>query len=167
MLGIDPGLPVADVGEIASKVPGVGKATVRQRLQIHREDASCARCHDKIDPLGFALENYNAAGEWREQEAHSWNGRLEPNDPRIDASAKMPDGAEFRGVEGLQAELLKKEDLFLNSLATQLTTYALSRELGFSDRPLVLAAAGAMKKDGYTLRSLLQAIVASEPFSTK
>ena len=167
MLGTDPGLPVADVGEIASKVPGIDKATVRQRLQIHREDASCARCHDKIDPLGFALENFNAAGEWREQEAQSWNGRLDAKDPRIDASAKMPDGAEFKGVEGLQAELLKKEDLFLNSLATQLTTYALSRELGFSDRPLVLAAAGAMKKNGYTLRSLVQAIVTSETFSTK
>lgn len=167
LLGTNPGLPVANAGEIASKVPGINKATVRQRLQIHRESASCARCHDKIDPLGLALENFNAAGEWRDQEAHGWNGRIEANDPAIDASAKMPDGTEFKGVEGLQEQLLKKEDLFLNGLATQLFTYALGRELGFSDRPVVLAAADAMKKNQYTLRSLVQAVVASEAFRTK
>ena len=167
MLGTDPGLPVANAGEIASKVPGINKATVRQRLQIHREDASCARCHDKIDPLGFALENFNAAGEWRDQEAHSWTGRIEPSDPVIDASAKMPDGSEFKEVEGLQEQLLKQEELFLNGLSTQLHTYALGRQLGFSDRPMVRAAAQAMKKNGYTLRALVQAIAASEAFSTK
>lgn len=167
MLGTDPGLPVANAGEIASKVPGIDKATVRQRLQIHREDPSCARCHDKIDPLGFALENFNAAGEWRDKEAQSWNGRSEANDPVIDASARMPDGSEFKGVEGLQAQLLKQEDLFFNGLASKLFTYALGRELGFSDRPRVAAAVDEMKRKRYTLRSLVQAIVASEPFSTK
>jgi hypothetical protein len=131
LLGTDPGLPVANVGEIQPKVPGIDKATVRQRLEIHRENASCARCHDKIDPLGLALENFNAAGEWREQEGHGYNGRIDKNDPAINASAKMPDGTAFAGVEGLQEQLLKKEDLFLNALATQLTTYALGRELGF------------------------------------
>ncbi|MHA3774139.1 DUF1592 domain-containing protein [Verrucomicrobiota bacterium sgz303538] len=167
MLGTDPGLPVANAGEIATKVPGIDKATVRQRLQIHREDPSCARCHDKIDPLGFALENFNAAGEWRDKEAQSWNGRSEANDPVIDASARMPDGSEFKGVEGLQTQLLKQEELFFNGLATKLFTYALGRELGFSDRPRVAAAVDEMKRKRYTLRSLLQAIVASEPFSTK
>ena len=68
LLGQDPGLPVANVGEIATKVPGIDKATVRQRLEIHRKNPACARCHDKIDPLGFALENYNACGEWRVRE---------------------------------------------------------------------------------------------------
>ncbi len=167
MLGIDPGLPVADAGEIGTKVPGVDKATVRQRLQIHRELASCARCHDKIDPLGFALENFNACGEWRDQEAQSWTGRVEKGDPRIDASAKMPDGTEFKGVEGLQEQLLKQEDMFFNALATKLYTYALGRELGFSDRPMVAAAVDAMKKSRHTLRSLVQAVVASESFDTK
>ena len=86
LLGSDPGLPVANVGEIASKVPGIDKATVRQRLAIHREAAACARCHDKIDPLGLALENYNAAGEWRDREGHGYQGRIEEKDPIIDAS---------------------------------------------------------------------------------
>jgi hypothetical protein len=167
MLGTNPGLPVANAGEIASKVPGINKATVRQRLQIHRESASCARCHDKIDPLGFALENFNAAGEWRDQEAHGWSGRVEPNDPVIDPSARMPDGTEFKGVEGLQEQLLKKEDLFLIGLSAQLHTYALGRELGFADRPMVRAAAEGMKKNQYTLRSLIQTIVASPAFRQK
>lgn len=76
LLGMDPGLPVANVGDIASKVPGVDKATVRQRLEIHRSMEQCARCHNRIDPLGFALENYNAAGEWREQEGFGYKGRV-------------------------------------------------------------------------------------------
>jgi hypothetical protein len=167
LLGTDPGLPVANVGEIASKVPGIDKATVRQRLQIHRENVSCARCHDKIDPLGFALENFNACGEWRDREGHGYQGRIEKNDPLIDASAKMPDGSEFSGVEGLQAQLLKKEDLFLTALASQLTTYALGRELGFSDRPAVRASIEEMKRHRYTLRSLVVAIVTSDCFTTK
>jgi mono/diheme cytochrome c family protein len=167
LLGTDPGLPVANVGEIQSKVPGIDKATVRQRLSIHREAASCARCHDKIDPLGLAMENFNAAGEWRDQEGHGYNGRIEKNDPVIDASAKMPDGTEFKGVEGLQAQLLKKEDLFLTSLANQLTTYALGRELGFSDRPMVRSFVAQMKREKYTLRSLIAAIVTSDSFTTK
>jgi len=167
MLGTDPGLPVANAGDLASKVPGIGQATVRQRLQIHREAASCARCHDKIDPLGFSLENFNAAGEWRDHEAQAWNGRSAKDDPVIDASARMPDGTEFKGVEGLQTQLLKQEDLFFNALASKLFTYALGRELGFSDRPMVRAATTEMKKRGSTLRSLILAVAASDRFSTK
>ena len=167
LLGTDPGLPVANAGEIAPKVPGIDKATVRQRLQIHRELPLCARCHDKIDPLGFALENFNATGEWRAQEGHGYNGRIERNDPKIDASATMPDGAEFVGVEGLQAELLKKEDLFLHALARQLGTYALGRELDFADQAMLRAAVATMKREHYTLRSLTQSIVASDAFRMK
>ena len=167
LLGSDPGLPVANVGEIASKVPGIDKATVRQRLGIHREAASCARCHDKIDPLGLALENYNACGEWRDQEGHGYQGRIEKDDPVIDAAAKMPDGTEFKGVEGLQEQLLKKEDLFLNALASQLFTYGLGRELGFSDRATIRASVEAMKRNKYTLRALLLTIIQSDLFTTK
>lgn len=167
LLNSDPGLPVANVGEIASKVPGIDKATVRQRLQIHREAPACARCHNQIDPLGFSLENYNATGEWREREGHGYNGRIEQDDPVIDTSSTMPDGTAIKGVQGLQAQLLKKEDLFLNALAHQLTTYALGRELGFADQASVRDSVAAMKRQKYTLRSLLQSIVTSPAFQTK
>ncbi len=167
VLGIDPGLPVANAGDIAPKVPGIDKATVRKRLEIHRELPQCARCHSKIDPLGFALENYNASGEWREQEGFGYKGRIERNDPKIDASSKLPDGTEITGVDDLRNELLKKEDLFLNCLSNKLFTYALGRELGVADQPTVKASIEHVKKNGYTLTSLIQFIAASETFLTK
>lgn len=167
LLGIDPGLPVANAGEIAPKVPGIDKATVRKRLEIHRQLDQCARCHNKIDPLGFALENFNAAGEWREQEGFGYKGRVGANDPKIDASSEMPDGTKIVGVAGLQAAMLKQEDLFFKCLAEKLLTYALGRELGLADQPTVKAAVEYTKKNGRTLRALLRFIVTSEPFGSK
>ena len=167
LLGTDPGLPVANAGEIAPKVPGIDKATVRKRLEIHRELPQCARCHSKIDPLGFALENFNATGDWRDREGFGYKGRIERDDPLIDASSKMPDGTQITGVEGLQAAMLKKEDLFLGVLATKLMTYACGRELGLADQPTVKAAVADMKSQGYTLRSLVKYVVVSEVFSTR
>ena len=165
LLGTDPGLPVANAGEIAPKVPGIDKATVRKRLEIHRELPQCARCHNKIDPLGFALENYNAAGEWRDQEGFGYKGRIERNDPKIDASSKMPDGTEINGVVGLQKAMLAKEDLFLGALSSKLLTYACGRELGLADQPTVKGAVADLKSNQYSLRSLLKFIVCSDPFS--
>ena len=167
LLGSDPGLPVANVGEIQPNVPGIDKATVRQRLAIHRQLESCARCHDKIDPLGLSLENFDASGKWRDREGHGYNGRIEKNDPVIDASAKMPDGTPIDGVHGLQEQLLKHEDLFFNALATQLTTYALGRETGFSDRAAIRDFVVQMHAGKNTLRSLITAIVSSKTFTTK
>lgn len=166
-MGTDPGLPVANAGEIAPKVPGIDKATVRKRLEIHRELPQCARCHDKIDPLGFALENYNAAGQWRAQEGFGYKGRIEANDPVIDASSRMPDGREIDGIAGLQEALLAEDDRFLASLATHLATYALGRELGLADRPLVSGAVAELKDHDATLRHLIKLIVTSDAFNTK
>lgn len=167
LLGTDPGLPVANVGEIAPKVPGIDKATVRQRLAIHRELPQCARCHDKIDPLGLSLENYNAAGEWRLQEGFGYQGRIGKNDPVIDASAKMPDGTKFTGVTGLQDQLLEKEDLFLRCLASKLFTYALGREMGYSDKATLDSAVAHLKANNDTLRSLIHFIATSQTFLSK
>jgi hypothetical protein len=167
LLGTDPGLPVANAGDIAPKVPGIDKATVRKRLEIHRQLPQCARCHNKIDPLGFALENFNAAGEWRDQEGFGYKGRVNRDDPKIDASSKLPDGTEITGVDGLRNALRQKEDLFLKNLAGKLLTYALGRELGVADQPTVKAAVEHTKKNGYTMRSLLQFIATSEVFGAK
>lgn len=167
LLATDPGLPVANAGEIAPKVPGIDKATVRQRLEVHRSLPQCARCHNKIDPLGFALENFNAAGEWREQEGFGYKGRIGKDDPTIDASSKMPDGTEIVGVSGLQEAMLEQEDLFLKSLATHLTTYALGRDLVLADRPMVDEAVRRMRQEGTTLRALVKAIVVSDAFGAK
>ncbi len=167
LLGTDPGLPVANAGEIAPKVPGIDKATVRQRLEIHRTLPQCARCHNRIDPLGFALENFNACGEFREREGHGYKGRIERNDPLIDASSKLPDGTEITGVTGLQDALMAKEDLFLKCFAGKVMTYALGRELGLADQPFVTQSVREMKQKQRTLRSLVHAIVTSEAFCNR
>jgi hypothetical protein len=167
LLGIDPGLPVANAGDIAPKVPGLDKATVRQRLEIHRSLPQCARCHNKIDPLGFALENFNAAGDWRDQEGFGYKGRIGKNDPVIDASAKMIDGTEFVGVEGLQRVLLQREDLFLNCLAAKLFTYALGRELGVADQLHVKAAVNHLSSNDRTMKTLVKYVATSSPFLSK
>ncbi|MCC9608499.1 DUF1592 domain-containing protein [Blastopirellula sp. JC733] len=167
ILGTDPGLPVANVGEIAPKVPGIDKATVRQRLEIHRELAQCARCHNKIDPLGFALENFDGSGDWREREGHGYQGRIGPNDPLIDASATLPDGTKIDGIESLQAALLENQDLFLRCLSEKMFTYALGREMSIVDRPQIDEAVAAMKSSDKSLRSLIHAVVHSPSFQSK
>lgn len=167
LLNTDPGLPVANAGEIAPKVPGIDKATVRQRLEIHRTLPQCARCHAKIDPLGFALENFNAAGQWRDREGFGYKGRIEKNDPLIDASSKMPDGTQITGVAGLQEAMLAREDLFLGALSSKMLTYACGREMGLADQPTIRAAVEHMKQNQYTVRSLVKFIINSEAFTTR
>ncbi|VTS07890.1 DUF1592 domain-containing protein [Tuwongella immobilis] len=167
LLGIDPGLPVANAGEIAPKVPGIDKATVRKRLEIHRQLDQCARCHNKIDPLGFALENYNAAGEWRDREGFGYKGRIERNDPLIDARAEMIDGTEIVGVDGLQQALLNQEELFLSCLASKVLTYALGRELGLADQKTVKAAVEHLRANGRSIPSLLRFVATCDRFGTK
>jgi len=167
MLGQDPGLPVANAGDIAPKVPGIDKATVRKRLEIHRTLPLCARCHNKIDPLGFALENYDASGFWRDKEGFGYNGRIEANDPVIDASSKLPDGTAIVGVSGLQNAILKKEALFLNCLSKKMLTYALGREMGLVDTDLITQASRHVQTHDYRLSSLVEFIVCCEAFQNR
>jgi mono/diheme cytochrome c family protein len=167
LLDTDPGLPVANAGEIAPKVPGIDKATVRQRLEVHRTLPQCARCHARIDPLGFALENYDASGAWRDREGFGYKGRVQQNDPVIDASSRMPDGRAIDGVEGLQQAMLEMDGRFLEALAARMLTYALGRELGLADRPTVARCVARMRAEGTTVRALVKAIVTSDAFVTR
>ena len=108
-----------------------------------------------------------ASGEWRDQEGFGYKGRIDRNDPKIDAASKLPDGTAINGVDELRTVLRQKEDLFLNCLASKLLTYALGRELGIADQPTVKAAVEHTKKNRYTVRSLVQFIVLSDVFQTK
>jgi hypothetical protein len=164
VLGTDPGLPVANAGDIAPKVPGIDKATVRQRLEIHRELPQCARCHDKIDPLGLALENFNASGQYRKQEGFGYKGRIEKNDPVIDASAKLPNGTLVDGPDELKKAIRSEQDKFLNCLSSKLLAYALGRELTIADEPTLKQVVASAKSNGLTLKSILLAIIESEAF---
>ncbi len=167
--GTPPPPPPPDAGDIQPKVPGIDKATVRVRLEHHRKIPQCASCHAKIDPLGFALENYNAIGRWRDKEGFGYKGRVGRNDPDVDASGELPDGRAFRGIDDFKAIMKSSPytDLFCKCLTEKLLTYALGRGLGFADRPTVQTLIAQLKKNDYRLADLIVGIVQSESFRSK
>lgn len=167
LLGDPPPPPPPNAGDIPAGVPGLDRATVRERLRLHREQPQCARCHNKIDPLGFALENFAASGEWRDKEHRLYMDRTTTAGPVIDAKAQWTDGTEFEGVEGLQRELLNHKDQFLRCLSEKMYTYALGRELGYTDEPVVSDAVDTIETRNFTLRSLIHHVVTSELFRLK
>ena len=156
--------PPPNAGEIAQLTPGNQPTTIRARMEQHRQVAACAACHDKIDPLGFALENFRGDGGWATQEANGWGGSINRNDPVIDASGRLPDGRAFNGVQELQQILLKEEDRFLRCLTEKMVTYALGRAVEFTDREWIEQLVTHIKSNRYTLRSLIHGIVLSPQF---
>ncbi|MEQ8784994.1 MAG: DUF1592 domain-containing protein [Pirellulaceae bacterium] len=167
LLGDPPPPPPPNAGDVPPGVPGLDKVTVRQRLQFHRQQPQCARCHEKIDALGFALENFAANGEWRDHEHRIYMDETMTAGLEIDSSAQMPSGARIDGVDGLRAELLHQQDQFLRCLVGKMYTYALGREMGAADEPVIEEAVAHMKAHDNTLRSLLHHIVASDRFRRK
>lgn len=127
-------------------------ASMRVRLEQHRANADCAVCHDKIDPVGFALENFDAIGAWRTQDG---------NVP-IDASGVLPGGKSVNGVAELKRYV--KSEKFARNLAQQLMTYALGRGLNRTDKPAVDAVMAKVHAGGNKMSALIEAIVTSDPF---
>ncbi len=130
-------------------------ATVRDRLARHRESPACSVCHAPMDPLGLALENYDAVGKWR------MTG--ETRQP-IDASGNLPDGTAFEGPTGLRTLLLERREQFVGTLTEKLLAYALGRGPEYYDRPTVRAIARAAAEDDYRWSSIIVGIVRSTPF---
>jgi hypothetical protein len=152
-LGYTPPPPPDDVPAIEPDIRGA--KTIREQLEKHRELATCARCHRKIDPLGFALENFDAIGGWRDE--------YEKKMP-VDASGQLPGGERFSDVRQLRTLLVKQHDKFNRCLTEKLLTYALGRELEIGDRPATdkIIAELAEKKGG--LRDLIRLVILSELF---
>ena len=153
LLGDRPPDPPADVPELDEQAAGK-TASLRQELEKHRADPSCAVCHDGMDPLGFGLENYNAIGAWRTADG---------NFP-IDASGELPGGIRFNGPAELKAVLYDRGDQFARNLAKKMLTYALGRGLERYDESVVEKIRSGMAEDGYRFSSLLLGIVESMPF---
>ena len=121
LLGTPPPPPPPDVPELKAKAKDGRALTLREAMQEHRANAICAGCHARMDPIGFALENFNGVGEWRSEDA----GRP------IDVTGKLPDGAEFNGPAGLKKLLLESHrDEFIQTFTEKLLTYALGRSVG-------------------------------------
>jgi hypothetical protein len=153
LLGYTPPPPPDDVPDIEPDIRGA--KTIREQLAKHREIATCAECHRKIDPLGFALENFDAIGGWRDE-----YGKELP----IDATGKLPNGDTFATVPEFRKHIIKREGQFTRSLTEKLLTYAAGRELVPSDRPAIDAVLREMKQDNKGLRDLIEAVVLSEVF---
>jgi hypothetical protein len=143
-----PNVPVLTENTVKTSLP------IRERLAQHRADASCARCHDLMDPVGFALENYDAVGRWRNFDAGQ----------PVDAAGGFPDGSEFSGIEGLEQGLVKRPELFVGALTERLLTYALGRPMEYYDAPAIRKIVREAQADDYRFSSLIQGIVESVPF---
>lgn len=129
--------------------------TLRERLQQHQSDATCAACHSKIDPLGFALENYDAVGRWRDQYASG----LE-----IDSTGVLLGKLEFRDIVELKDGLLRHPELFMRSFSEHLLSYALGRQLQVQDEPEVDAILSRVMKDRGQFTTVVRGIVQSDSF---
>ena len=152
-LGYSPPPPPPDVPLIEPDIRGA--VSIRDQLLKHRNVATCAECHRKIDPLGFALENYDAIGGWRDE----YDGKVS-----IDSSGKLPDGDSFETPAEFQDALLRRKDQFTRCITEKLLAYALGRELEVSDRPVIDEIVQEISSPGKGLRDLIQEIVASRSF---
>ncbi len=154
LLGREQGEPLADAGELPGDAGEARGRTLRDELDLHRNRAECASCHDVIDPVGLGLQSFDAIGRWRDTEAGQ----------PIGVSGRLPDGEEFIGPAGLKKALLGRSDEILRHLSEQMLAYALGREVENFDRAEVdRIAAEVIEHDG-SARKLIEAVVASYPF---
>jgi hypothetical protein len=131
---------------------------MREQMAQHRANPVCASCHAQMDELGFALENFDAIGEWRDVDAAG---------SRIDAAAKLPDGTTFRGPVELRKVLLSHSDDFLSTLIERLLTYALGRGLEAADVPAIRQIKRDAAPASYRFAAIVQGIVRSTPFQMR
>jgi hypothetical protein len=156
LLGTPPPPAPAVVPPFPEEVPGV-PTTVRARMEQHRSNPACASCHRVMDPLGLALENFDAVGAWRTRESGI----------PIDASGELTDGTKITGVGALRAALLKRPDVLVGTVTEKLMTYALGRGLEYQDMPAVRAIVRTAARDNYRFSSLVRGIVSSVPFQMR
>ncbi|MFP6765062.1 MAG: DUF1588 domain-containing protein, partial [Planctomycetaceae bacterium] len=158
LLGTPPPPPPPNVSELREEIAEARGLTRRQKLESHRRSPNCYACHSQMDPLGFALENFDWFGRWKQ------NDRGKP----IDARGRLPDGKVFEGSAGLKVVLIETR---LDDLATQLTrkmlSYALGRQLEYYDEATVQKIVEQLQNNDYRMQTLVREIVLSRPFRFK
>jgi hypothetical protein len=147
-----PGLPPLKTTSASGKV-----LTMREQVAQHRASPACASCHNLMDPVGFALENFDAVGRWRSKDEGM----------PVDASGKLPDGTAFSGASELQRALLSHPELFVSTLTEKLLTYSLGRGVESYDAPAVRKIVRDASKQDYRFSSLVLGIVKSTPFQMR
>lgn len=164
IFGRSPPPPPPNVEPLEPTPSDKPKATIRDQLHAHATHAICASCHQKIDPLGFAFENYDAIGRWRTTERVA--GGLGA-DPPVQASGAFPDGRVYDGPEQFKHLLAQDADRFAEAFVEQLATYALRRVMTIDDAPHIKAIAAASRSEDYRLRAVLQNLVTSPLFQQR
>ena len=157
LLGTPPSPPPPGVPPLVDNETRSGGLTVRAQLEAHRGNPTCARCHRVMDPIGFALENFDAVGAWRDREAGA----------PIDVSGTLTDGTTVDGPVSLQQALLDRRELFVQTMVEKLLTYALARGLTHHDAPAVRAIVRKAAQHDYRFSSLVLGIVESVPFGMR
>ena len=158
LLGAAPPPPPPDIPALEPHAKDGKLLTVRQQMEQHRANATCASCHSRMDPIGFSLENYDGVGAWRTKEAGSI----------IDATGKMPDGTVFQGPAGLKNLLLTTHrDEFISTFTEKLMTYALGRGMEYYDRPAMRAIVRDAAKQNNSIPDIIKSIVQSPQFQMR
>jgi hypothetical protein len=158
VLGTPPNPPPANVPPLKDNKAGDKQFSVRERMEAHRASPACAGCHKVLDPLGFALENFDAVGQWR---------TVSESGDKIDASGVLADGTKVSGVADLRSALLSRPNVFAGTMTEKLLTYALGRGLEYYDMPAVRAVTGEAARNNYRFSSIILGIVESTPFQMR
>ena len=156
ILGVPPPPPLPDVPALKDNTVD-GRLSGRQRLAEHRSNAVCAPCHNLIDPVGLALERFDAVGRRRQ---------IEDGGP-IDASGGLPDGSQFADVDGLEAALIRRPELFVGTVAEKLLTYALGRGVEYYDAPAIRRIVRDARAEDFRISSVILGVVNSQPFQMR
>jgi hypothetical protein len=157
ILGAPPPPPPADVEELNESPEANLTGSLRERMERHRADPSCANCHAEMDALGFALENFDAVGAWRQ-----FDGEF-----LIDASGTLPGGKSVDGPVSLKRLLIEEKERFARALTERMLTYALGRGLEYYDKCAVDEIVDDLPEGDYRISSLILSIVQTTPFLTK
>jgi len=157
VMGTPPPAPPPNVPALKDQAQGGKVLSVRQLMEEHRKNAPCSTCHAVLDPLGFALESFNAVGEYRTKDASG----------PIDSSGQLADGTKIAGIVELREALLKHPEYFVGTLTEKMLTYALGRPLEYYDMPVVRGIVASAARQDYRFSSLITGIVKSEPFEMK
>jgi cytochrome c551/c552 len=158
LLGTPPPPPPANVPELKAQSQDGRTLNMRQQMEQHRANPACAGCHMRMDPLGFAMENYDGIGKWRARDG----------EVPIDASGRLPDGTLLEGPAGLRRALTTAHrDEFVSTLIEKMLTYALGRGAESYDKPVVRSIAAAAARDDYRITAIIGGIIGSTPFQMR
>ena len=154
MLGAPPPPPPLDVPALREPGQEGQPKALRERMEAHRKNPACASCHQRMDPLGFSLENFDAVGKWR----------AEADGVPVDPTASLPDGTQFAGVEGLRTYLVDHKEDFVRTLSGKLLAYAIGRGIEYYDQPAIRKIAREAAANDYRWSSVILGVVNSTPF---